>query len=247
MAIILAAKRIDAGCEVFAYTFASPATTERTSQAAKEAVIENYPSIFNIINEDDLVPQLPLLDWDFVRYGNDVSESIEMTGDYVSQWDSLMGGELTYTSNITSMENTVDALGGIADGRSQCYTYRTGITGYYVDAVYLTYDAAQIVAEAVVDAYPENAAGTYYWIPTGSAQYYGYAMYQQPAFLMQLIAAYMGAEIDKTTFITSRVATYLGYAKERIIALGGFNLPLDNYMEHPHYVESYYLLATLIS
>ena len=91
MANILAAKRIDAGCEVFAYTFASPATTERTSQAAKEAVIENYPSIFNIINEDDLVPQLPLLDWDFVRYGNDVSESIEMTGDYVSQWDSLMG------------------------------------------------------------------------------------------------------------------------------------------------------------
>lgn len=49
--------------DVYAYTFATPRTT-RAPVA--------YPNIFNIINKDDLVPKIPLSDWGYERFGNDM-------------------------------------------------------------------------------------------------------------------------------------------------------------------------------
>lgn len=49
---------------VYAYTFASPATT--MSSAAHDA---RYGNIFNIVNPSDIMPYLPLRSWGYERYG----------------------------------------------------------------------------------------------------------------------------------------------------------------------------------
>ena len=202
--------------------------------------LPKYLCIFNVINTDDLVPELPLNVWRFTRYGTDVPGSIE--DDYAGQWDSLMGGTFTYTSNRTAMQETVSAFEGIADDRDQCYLYHEGLDAYYVDCVYPTSEAAEMAVKSVTGGYPENTNGTYYWVPTGSAMYYGYAIYHQPAFLMQLIAAKMGGVLSDLAFGTIMVPTYLWEAKGKLTSFAK-----DGFMSHPHYVESYYLLARNVS
>jgi len=65
---LTAARLVDAGMakkeNVYGYTFAAPAVST-------EAKTEGYENIFNIINEDDLVPQVPLAQWGYSRYGVD--------------------------------------------------------------------------------------------------------------------------------------------------------------------------------
>lgn len=52
---------------VYAYTFASPATT-----LSPRAHDRGYANIFNIANPSDIMPYLPLAEWGYVRYGVDV-------------------------------------------------------------------------------------------------------------------------------------------------------------------------------
>ena len=52
---------------IFCYTFATPEVT--TVDHAREAL---YDNIFNILNPSDMVPQLPLAAWGYVRYGDDL-------------------------------------------------------------------------------------------------------------------------------------------------------------------------------
>ena len=65
IANLAAADCIEAGifADVYAYTFATPRTT-------REPVA--YPNIFNIIQKEDFVPKIPLADWGFERYGQDM-------------------------------------------------------------------------------------------------------------------------------------------------------------------------------
>ena len=50
---------------IYGYTFAAPAVST-------DAEEEGYENIFNIVNEDDLVPQVPLSAWGYHRYGVDL-------------------------------------------------------------------------------------------------------------------------------------------------------------------------------
>ena len=52
---------------VYAYTFASPATT--LSDRAHDA---RYGNIFNIVNPSDIMPYLPLRSWGYERYGTNL-------------------------------------------------------------------------------------------------------------------------------------------------------------------------------
>ena len=175
----------------------------------------------------------------FVRYGEDKPASIE-NDDYADDWDALVIGDHNYTSNQTSMNGVKSAFEGIADDRNECYEYPA--TGFYTQLGYITSTAAKDAAEALLNSYPDNMAGTYKWLPTGSSGNYGYAVYQQPAFLMQLIAAKQSWRITEASFVLTQVAPYLAYAKDKLTLFAG-----GGYMNHPHYPESYYLLATVIS
>ena len=48
----------------FTYTFASPNTTTDSNAKAQE-----YASIYNVVNSDDIVPTLPYASWGFQKYG----------------------------------------------------------------------------------------------------------------------------------------------------------------------------------
>ncbi len=65
VANITAADCIDSGVfdDVYAYTFATPLTTREPG---------NYNNIFNIIQKNDVVPKVPLADWGYRHYGNDL-------------------------------------------------------------------------------------------------------------------------------------------------------------------------------
>ena len=52
---------------VFAYTFAAPCATKTPDRQAA-----SYGNVFNIVNESDIVPQLPLSIWGYGRYGTNV-------------------------------------------------------------------------------------------------------------------------------------------------------------------------------
>ena len=63
---ITAADLVDCGVfnqeDIFAYTFATPRTTKEPREG-------QYPNIFNIVGQYDVVPQVPLSSWGFDRYG----------------------------------------------------------------------------------------------------------------------------------------------------------------------------------
>ena len=62
---ITAADCTDSGVykDVYAYTFATPRTTREPGQ---------YTNIFNILRKNDVVPKIPLADWEFKRFGTDM-------------------------------------------------------------------------------------------------------------------------------------------------------------------------------
>ena len=83
IANLLSAYLINGGNEVYGYTFASPNTT--TIKGVDTS--EKYKSIFNIVNNDDFVPQLPLKDWHFSKYGQLKEGSIQVDDEYA--WEAV--------------------------------------------------------------------------------------------------------------------------------------------------------------
>ncbi|MGM9681344.1 MAG: hypothetical protein ACI3XR_07560 [Eubacteriales bacterium] len=85
IANIVAAKLIDQGKSVYAYTFAAPNTTEASTANATK-----YDCIFNIVNKDDFIPYFPK--WDFTKYGRTAKVSVE--DNYKNEWKAYTG--MTY-------------------------------------------------------------------------------------------------------------------------------------------------------
>lgn len=97
---------------VYGYTFAAPAVSVK----AKE---EGYGNIFNIINREDLVPQVPLSAWGYHRYGVDKPlPDADSAGDsYASilermnrQYTALTGEEYTVFQEEKAVEKMTSAL-----------------------------------------------------------------------------------------------------------------------------------------
>ena len=65
----IAAAALSSGHDVYAYTFATPATVKGDKK--------DYKNIFNIVSKEDPVPQIPLKAWGYTRYGRDIYTNIE--------------------------------------------------------------------------------------------------------------------------------------------------------------------------
>lgn len=98
----------------FSYGFATPRTTTASNAA-------EYKTIFNIINSDDLVTELPLKNWGFTRYGTDKSASIE--GSYKAQWKN----KLPFVSDyISANGEDTSYLADVASDRAALYASESG-------------------------------------------------------------------------------------------------------------------------
>lgn len=60
--------RIAPASGIYAYTFAAPGSTRESDRQSPA-----YDNIFNIVNESDIVPKLPLSTWGYGRYGTTVA------------------------------------------------------------------------------------------------------------------------------------------------------------------------------
>lgn len=232
IANLIASKRIDRGDTVFAYTFASPNTTTNSS-----ATMAKYKCIFNIINKDDFVPNLPLKKWNFRVYG--VTKEASIASSYKVDWKNLMN-QTNYKSTNLGLNLSLAAMEGIAENRNACYDYRTGNDGYIIRRTDNTAERDK-TRKDIIASYPSNAAGTYKYTYETKGHIYELKIHQKPVFLMQLLAAVMSKDLKQATFAGIDVAKYLEFAKWTIAgaSLAG--------IDHPHYTESYYLLATKLN
>ncbi|MBR2836067.1 MAG: hypothetical protein IKE43_10240 [Coriobacteriales bacterium] len=87
--------------DIFAYTFASPRTTKNPRYG-------EYPNIFNIVGKMDIVPQVPLEDWGYERYGTDLSTPAQETdSDYYKLqqaankvYHEIIGTDFDFWNNV---------------------------------------------------------------------------------------------------------------------------------------------------
>ncbi|MGM9681342.1 MAG: hypothetical protein ACI3XR_07550 [Eubacteriales bacterium] len=112
IANIVAAKLIDQGKSVYAYTFAAPNTTEASTANATK-----YDCIFNIVNSDDFITYFPC--WSFTRYGRTASISLNAT--CKSEWETMIGKSYL---KMADPQAPLDELQKIAPTRYRCYFFR---------------------------------------------------------------------------------------------------------------------------
>ena len=91
---------------VFAYTFATPATVHSDNEAL------SADNIFNFVYDCDLVPQMPLASWGYKRAGTDIA---------LTRGDSD-------TAQRATVQNVVSVLGQTATGIADYYTSRWSLT-----------------------------------------------------------------------------------------------------------------------
>ena len=237
IANIVGANLESAGKTAFTYTYAAPNCT--LDQNAK-----NYTSIFNVINEDDFVPCLPMEYWGYTTYGRSTTTA-SIKGSYEKEWEQLTGiGD--YNPDSSGMEDCVRDIGLIlpegSDPRVEAYRYTCICHG---DG---TNDTITIKNGGTSEDSREKAIAK---IPACALPYciitryeggwiggWDFECCQTPAYLMQLLAAFMGGEINAYRFaVELNIATRYEDAKGAIISAGISGI------EHPHYPECYYVLA----
>ena len=112
----------DVKYDSYVYTMAAPYTTTSDD-------FSSYDTIFNIMNDDDLVPYLPLEKWGFRKYGETLNISIKDNyedsnplGNAVGTFEALVGKD--YDSNA-SLDLAVNSFKKIADDREDFYILDT--------------------------------------------------------------------------------------------------------------------------
>lgn len=239
IANIIGAYYEKAGKNSFTYTFATPNTT-----LAKDA--GNYKTIFNVVNKDDFVPCLPMQEWGYTRYGRTTVKSI--ADNYEKEWEKLTG-IFDYNPDTFGMSDTVSAMAKIipaGDPRVECYKYSCSChgDGSKNDITITNRGISKSSREKAIAKIPENAL-PYCKITRKDGSWIGgwdFKVCQSPAYFMQILAAEMAGKIDNYRFVVElNVAKRYEKAKLKIVesAIGG--------LEHPHYTESYYVLANHIT
>jgi hypothetical protein len=231
---IIAANLIDEG-DVFAYLFAVPSTTTSTN-----AQDDRYACIFNVINQDDLVPRLPPAGWNgFKRYGKTAVSSIQ--DNYKNEWDKLsrpmgLNPLLSYDANaLWHLELTVKSMEDLAENRNDAYSY-----GKSFSTVDMNLAEAALIPGIAEPFCRKTSAQV--WTPILVA---GYHVEQTSMYFMKLLANAMADswfKVNTFAFVFDyNLAPRYQYAKSCIISsnVGG--------IKHPHTVTSYYVLAKNLS
>lgn len=225
------------GKTAFTYTYAAPNCTLADDAAS-------YLTIFNIINQDDFVPYLPMEYWGYTRYGQSTT-SLSIKESYEKVWESFTGiGD--YNPDSNGMEGCIEDIGHImrpnTDPRVEGYTFTCSCHGDgSLDTITIknggmSEDSREKAIAKIPSCALQSCMITRFdggWIGG-----WDFTCCQLPTYLMQLLAALMGGEIDAYRFqFELNIAARYEDAKGALVsaALGG--------IEHPHYPETYYVLA----
>ncbi|MBR5948783.1 MAG: lipase family protein [Clostridia bacterium] len=239
IANLIGAKLEREGKRAFTYTFAAP-NTARISR--NEAI--SFRSIFNIVNLDDLVCFLPMEGWGYTRYGR--SASLSLAANYEYEWEQLTH-IWDYNPDTIGMDNTVYELTNVVHGdpNVECHRYTCSChgDGSCNNITIRNRGMSRNSRETAIAKIPVNALPHCRITRYDGRFIFGwdFEVCQTPAYFMQVLAAKMGGEISNYRFVVELdIADRYEAAKAAIIrsAISG--------IEHPHYTESYYVLANNI-
>ena len=223
--------RLDEDYETFVYTFAAPMTTTISENVAK-----SHDSIFNVINSDDIIAEMPLAYWGFRHYGNDISTSV--AENYSNEWRSYTSK--SYSSNQSKKKELLDSFALLATDRNDCYEFHCSCHGDGMSSyMYTVYDD------------PNNLTyGEKYCICDSHWYHYNVeeiTRCETTAYFMQYLAV-LAAKKNIPTAMTD-VAKQYEDTKWKFIGYSSNIHPLwipfaTDYISNPHQPISYYILAS---
>jgi hypothetical protein len=125
---IISAYLIDLGYTVYSYNFATPNQVENNRDVYTNTKMPSqYDGIYNIVNADDLVPQLPLESWGFTKYG-ETRPLMSFTLEDEQEWiikgvetDNPIDFKEYQISTNPSVEDTIESFNKISNTRNGCY------------------------------------------------------------------------------------------------------------------------------
>ena len=227
IANICASELIKRGNKTFAYTFACPNTTLSTDASS-------YTGIFNIVNEDDLVPYLPFTEWGFNRYGK--TAVIDMTSAMQDEWSDMMGE--SYDHAESTLDNALSLMSDLISYRDEAYVYTCSCHGNGSDDSIMTSNwyFTESNREKGIAKTPACLNG-YYKLELEDGVFYWTYHCQPMIFFMQMLAAYMSGQMTTLEFGDYDIADKYETAKWSLALAAVWGVG------HPHYCESYFIAA----
>lgn len=225
----------------YTYTFACPGNT-----TDRDAANTKYNSIQNIVNEDDIIPYLPLKKWGFRRYGTTRSISVEDKYEHKGPkifvkkgtWEWLMKKDY---NNDGGTQRTIGKFEKIANKREALYVYDSSEDGKVnVDnAVYPSRRTVEKGKKGLENRFEKAKLARFckHKIVKANMRYYIETTYC-PAYLMQNLANMTSGTGPLTGYRTN--GKY-NQAKQSFILSSGE--VVVGGMTHPHMQPTYYLIA----
>ncbi len=223
--------------ETYVYTFATPNNTTNVNASS-------YKTIFNVVNSDDIIPQLPLKSWGFDKYGKTYSISIaefyedsNPFTDKVGTFEWLVGKDYNDDGGTS---RTLSAFSKVASNREQIYKYDMSSDGVVNphNKYHTTLSGANAELVKVNQELKDQGLDKYAYAYVEDGLLKNVLVRYMPAFLMQVLANMtcgvgptLGFDVNgkyasaKTSFVFSSGK----------LVVGG--------MASPHCQESYYLIA----
>lgn len=229
LANLVGKKLEDQNFDTYTYAFATPNTTTDTNAG------NEYPSIFNIVNEDDLVPAIPSKEWGFSKYGQTLT--VDMTKSLKATFEEMVGHEYK-TESALGLKITLKALGEILDDRNEAYVYGEDLEDFTVTKTFKSEAKREEALASIPKACMEFAEVELYESKNiFGKKTYGYRMYQKPMYFITAAGLNLAGTMSALEFLSFDVAEEYKEAKVRLMlsGIGG--------LSHPHYMESYLAIA----
>lgn len=227
----------DSSYRTYGYTFATPNST--TSANA-----DNYKTIFNIINVDDIIPYLPISEWNFKNYG--ITKSISVNENYENHWFAAQEGTWEWLIGVDYNDDggtsrTLKSFGKIASCREDLYKLDSSDDGkvWENNVGHITYAGAEEEMNELKETLEKEKLLKFCNVyVVGAGISYHVEINYSPAYLMQTLCN-----------MTTVTGPMLGHdvkgkyasAKASFVASSG-KLVVGG-MTHPHMQPTYYLIA----
>lgn len=227
--------RLDSKYETFVYTFATPRTTTVSEEVAK-----SHKSIFNIINSDDIIPDMPLAFWGFRHYGNDIP--ISVAENYSDKWNVYTSK--LYVSNQEKKRDLLTSFETIAKNRNDCYIFHCECHSGGSEIENGTHVRVYGNRSNLIVTYGEPYQNFKF---DGDNRFQYYLECQTAAYFMQFlarIAATQNASLSEICFISRKyertLYKFIDYSSGKRLPF--FASGIDC-ISDPHLQISYYILA----
>ena len=227
---IIATYLIADGYKVFAYNFATPNQVETTDRQNIDVT-----GVFNIINKDDLIPNLPLKDkWNFNKYGNNTT--LEFTSAMENKWHSRVTIWYNQASQFT-LNSVITAFSEISPTRNDCYNFAYDEDGNINQNMVKSYDIIQYLkAWKYYSMLPDHIKETFEYEHKNGYFY----VYQKPIYFMQILA---GVSANEEYYNLADFILGFYYAEKYQLAAGGMIEMNFAGIKNPHFIDAYIILC----